>query len=189
MRLHRQHLLEHDGHQPKEFAPTPSDERKLEYSPPTQPAPENEEPAASIPREAEPVCFADSPLLAGKAPESRPEFEPTGPLALRSFLAQQPLEERKSRKVSFIVGAMLLAAICGTLGYYAVRMRPAAPAPRQLAQQAPEPLVQANWPPSCSRLNPQRYNPPKQSLRCSPRTRLKTTFPRLIRIGRSACSC
>ena len=139
--------VEHDGHQPKEFAPTPSDERKLEYSPPSQPG-EDEEPTASVPREAEPVCFADPPLLAGKAPESRPEFEPTGPLALRSFLAQQPLEERKSRKVSFIVGAMLLAAICGTLGYYAVRMRPAAPAPRQLAQQAPEP-------PSSSQLAPE----------------------------------
>jgi hypothetical protein len=129
--------VERDGHQPKEFAPTPSDERKLEYSPATQPG-EGEKPTASVPREGEPVCFADPPLLAGKA-ESRPEFEPTGPLALRSFLAQQPLEERKSRKVSFIVGAMLLAAICGTLGYYAVRMRPAAPASRQLVQQAPAP--------------------------------------------------
>src|SRR4029077_6686711 len=126
-------------HQPKDVAPTPSDERKLEYSPPTQPAPENEEPAASIPREAEPVCFGAPPLLAGKAPESRPEFEPTGPLALRSFLAQQPLEERKSRKVSFIIRAILLAAMCGTLGYYAVRMRPPTPASRQLAQQAPAP--------------------------------------------------
>jgi hypothetical protein len=140
--------VERDGHQPKDLAPTPSDERKLEYSPPTQPAPENEEPAASIPREAEPVCFADSPLLAGKAPESRPEFEPTGPLALSSFLAQQPLEERNSRKVSFIVGAMLLAAICGTLGYYAVRMRSAAPTSRELAQPAPEP-------PSSSQLAPE----------------------------------
>ena len=140
--------VERDGHQPKEFAPTPSDEPKLECSPPAQPAPEDEEPAASVPREGEPVCFADPPLLPGKAPASRPEFEPVGPLARRSFLAQQPPEERKSRKLSFTIGAILLAAMCGMLGYYAVRMRPAAPAPRQLAQQEPEP-------PSSSQLAPE----------------------------------
>jgi hypothetical protein len=142
--------VEHDGPQspsarraaagePKESVPTSSDERKLEYFPPTQPALEDGDRTASVPREGEPVCFADPPLLPGKAPESRSEFEPIGPLARRRFLAQQPPEERKSRKLNFIIGAMLLAAMCGTLGYYLVRTRPAAPASRRLAQQAPVP--------------------------------------------------
>jgi hypothetical protein len=151
--------------EPKESVPIPSDECKLEYSPPTQPG-EGEEPTASVQREAEPVCFAAPPLLPGKAPVSRSEFEPIGPLALRSFLAQQPLEERKSRKVSFIVGALLLAAICGTLGYYAVRMRPSAPASRPLVQEAPAPpsasQMTALQPPQAAAVQPAETTPTLQ---------------------------
>ena len=172
--------VEHDGTQspsarsvaatePKESVLTPSHKRRLEHFPPTQPASEDGEPTASVPREAEPVCFVDPPLLAGKAPESRSKFEPIGPFARRSFLAQQPPEERKSRKLSFIVGAILLAAMCGMLGYYAIRMRLATPAPRQLAQQVPEP--------SSSQLAPE-LQPAEASAVQPPETMLTVQSPK-----------
>ena len=81
----------------------------------------------------------ESVPIPSDAPESRSEFEPIVPLARSWFLVQQPPEERKSRKLSFIIGAMVLAAMCGTLGYYSVRTRPAAPASRRSAEQAPAP--------------------------------------------------
>ena len=81
----------------------------------------------------------ESVPIPSDAPESRSEFEPIRPLARRRFLVQQPPEERQSRKLSFIIGAMLLAAMCGTLGYYSVRTRPAAPVSRRSAEQAPAP--------------------------------------------------
>jgi hypothetical protein len=92
------------------------------------------------------------------APESRSEFEPR-PLARTRFLAQHPPEERKSRKLSFIIGALLLAAMGGTLGYYSVKTRPAAPASSWLAEQAPAP-------PSTSQMAPAL--PPDQASAVQP---------------------
>lgn len=75
------------------------------------PCVESDEPTASVAREAESVLFA-------------------GP---------QPPGGQKSRKLSFIIAAVVLAALGGTLGYYSVRSRPAAPASGRPAEQAPVP--------------------------------------------------
>jgi len=132
----------------REVAPTASVEHDEPQSPPAgrtsarEPEPEPED-SVSTPRvETEPE---HSPLIQTAsedeqpAPERRPEFEPIGPLARRRLLAEQPPEEPKRRKWSFISGAVLLAAMGGTLGYYSLTPRPAAPESTRPAEQASAP--------------------------------------------------
>ena len=60
-----------------------------------------------------------------KGPERQPALERIAPLARRRLLAAHPPEERERRKRSFVIGALLFAAIGGMLGYYSLQQRPA----------------------------------------------------------------
>lgn len=123
--------------EPDDSVPTPRVESESEHSPPIPipTASEGEELTASVPREAESASFAGHRVLqTPDTPAPGPESEPIEP----RFLAQQP-PGQKSRKLSFIIAAVLLAALGGTLGYYSLRPRPAAPASRLPAEQAPAP--------------------------------------------------
>lgn len=121
---------------PEDSVPTPSVETEPEHSP-----------VAPVPRKAESAGFSGPTVSQPPhAPEFRREFEPIGPLALRRLFAEQPPEEPKRRKW-IISGAVLFAAIGGTLGYYSVRPRSAAPASARS-------MVQAPAPPDTSRIAP-----------------------------------
>lgn len=119
--------------EPDDSVPTPLVESESEHSPPIETASDGEAPTAPVPREAESASFAGPRVLQNPdTPAPGPESEPIGP----RFLVQQP-PGQKSRKLSFIIAAVLLATLGGTLGYYSLRPRPAAPASRRSAEQAP----------------------------------------------------
>jgi hypothetical protein len=94
-----------------------------------QPTAEQEEPAASDMRDvAEP-------------PEPRAEFGPIESFDREGLLAEQPPQERRPRKWTFVIGTLVFTAICGTIGYYSVTSRPTAPASTWLGKQDPTPVA------------------------------------------------